>query len=322
MLTEMVRAALDRRRALIESLEDTDCYRLFHGATEGAPGLTVDRYGPLLIIQSFRQSLAPDQRNAVITACPPDLLPVYTHRGDTPEHPLPTPPPESLADHVGLELGIRYRVRARHRGKDPLLFLDFRAARRWIQEHSAGRSVLNLFAYTCGAGVAAAVGGASEVWNLDFASSALAVGRENAALNDVEMTFIETDAIPGLRQLAGLPVKGRGARRRAFRKLPTRQFDRVILDPPTWSTSPFGAIDIVRDYPSLFKPAVLTTAPGGVILATNHVSTVGLDDWLDILRRCARKAGRPIQQLSVLTPEADFPSPDGQHPLKMALVEV
>ena len=75
-------------------------------------------------------------------------------------------------------------------------------------------------------------------------------------------------------------------------------------------------------YQSIFKPTLLTTRQGGTILATNHVSTVDLDEWLGALRRCADKAGRPLSSVDVLTPEGDFPSPDGRHPLKMALATV
>ncbi|MEL6348788.1 MAG: class I SAM-dependent methyltransferase [Myxococcota bacterium] len=322
MLADLARDAIGRRQALLSALPETDCVRLFHGATEGVAGLTVDRYGPILLIQTFREPLTAAQLDALMSVYDAALMPVYNHRGEATDVALPEPNAAALADHVGHELGLRFLVRARHRGKDPLLFLDFRAGRRWVRANCQGQSVLNLFAYTCGIGVAAAAGGAETVWNVDFAASALNVGRDNATLNGVSMTFIETDAIPALRQLSGLGVKGRGARRRRFKKLPARQFDRVILDPPTWATTPFGAIDIVRDYPALFKPAILATAPGGQLLATNHVSTVTLEGWLDTLRRCAQKAGRPIRQLHVLTPEADFPSPDGKHPLKMAIVEV
>ena len=62
--------------------------------------------------------------------------------------------------------------------------------------------------------------------------------------------------------------------------------------------------------------------PGGVVLAVNHVASVDMDEWLDVLDRCATKAGRPLADVSVLAPEADFPSPDGRHPLKMALARV
>jgi 23S rRNA (cytosine1962-C5)-methyltransferase len=118
-------------------------------------------------------------------------------------------------------------------------------------------------------------------------------------------------------------VDGRGARRVVLpARIRAREFDLVVLDPPTWATTSFGAVDLVRDYQSLFKPSVLATKPGGTILATNHVSTVDLDEWLESLQRCAAKAGRPLSSLEVLTPEADFPSPDGRHPLKVALATV
>ncbi len=92
----------------------------------------------------------------------------------------------------------------------------------------------------------------------------------------------------------------------------------VVLDPPRWATSRWGAVDVVRDYPSLFKPCVQIAAPAGAILATNHVPQVDRDDWLDVLRRCAEKAGHPLADIEVLVPDADFPSPDGRPPLKLA----
>src|SRR5690606_462811 len=87
------------------------------------------------------------------------------------------PEPAALAELVGHEWGLNYRVRGRHAGQDPLLFLDLRNARGWVKQHAAGKSVLNLFAYTCGVGLCASAGGASEVWNLDFAAGNLAVGK-------------------------------------------------------------------------------------------------------------------------------------------------
>jgi 23S rRNA (cytosine1962-C5)-methyltransferase len=318
-LGDIVTAARERRAGLIDGLAGTtDCYRLLHGAVEGWPGLTVDRYGPLLVVQTFRDPLSAGERAELEAACADlSLLVVWRHRGRDPVD-LPEPSPEALADHVGLELGLSYRIRAEHRGQDPLLFLDFRAGRRWVKASSTGCSVLNLFAYTCGVGVAAAAGGAASVLNVDFAASALAVGQENAALNGLSMDFLQSDAIPALRQLAGLPIRGRAARRR-YPRLAARQFDRVILDPPTFARSPFGAVDLVRDYAALFKPAVLCCAPGGMVLATNHVSAVSLSEWLEILTRCAAKAGRPLKGMEVLSPEGDFPSLDGEHLLKMAV---
>src|SRR5262249_6840466 len=169
-------------------------------------------------------------------------------------------------------------VRARHLGRDPWLFLDLRAGRRRLRELAPGKSVLNLFAYTSTAGTAAATAGASEVYNIDFSRSALEVGRRNAELNGVSMRFVQGDCLPVLRQLAGLPVKGR-ASSREYERFEPRTFDVVFLDPPAWSAGPFGAVDVERDYPALFKPALLATAPGGTLIATNHAASVERGAW-------------------------------------------
>lgn len=328
-------AALRERVGLLERLheEQTDCYRLFHGAVEGAPGLTVDRYGPLLLVQTFRSPL-PDGaldavHGAVQAALGVPLLPVWNHRGGARSakdfdnfHEADA---AAAAFHVGQECGARFAVRGRHRGLDPLHFLDFRVVRRWLREHAAGADVLNLFAYTCTAGVAAAVGGASRVLDVDFAASALDVGARNARLNGLAGDAIErlqSDYFVAARQLAGLPVKGRAARRRRWMRVQPRQFDITVLDPPTFARSPFGTVDLVRDYPSVLKPALLATRPGGTLIASNHVSTVSWEDWIRAVRRSADKAGRPIADVQRLMPELDFPSPDGRPPLKVALLRL
>jgi 23S rRNA (cytosine1962-C5)-methyltransferase len=185
--------------------------------------------------------------------------------------------------------------------------------------------VLNLFAYTCGMGLAAVRGGASTVLNIDFAGSALAVGMSNAARNEIGLerfVTMQADVLPTIRQLAGLPVKGRASRRRSFEKLAARQFDCVLLDPPAWAKGPFGAVDVVRDYSSLFKPALLATRPGGAMLVTNNSAKVDWEPWVALLERSARKAGRALREVQRILPETDFPSPDGRHPLKIAWLKV
>jgi 23S rRNA (cytosine1962-C5)-methyltransferase len=331
-LETLVGAAIERRRALLDAFgrEGTDCVRLFHGVVEGAPGVTVDRYGPVLLVQTWRAPLAAGDLERIATvvmdALGATLTPCWNHRG---EGNLGSPWDERLAAPIGHELGLGYDVRPRHRGQGTLLFLDLRAGRRRVKAEAQGKSVLNLFAYTCSVGVAALAGGARQVVNVDFASSALEIGRANAAraVADPEtlrerFVTIEEDVIPVVRQLAGLPMPTRGRRARPFTRRAQQRFDLVVLDPPRWAKGSFGAVDVVRDYPSLFKPALLATAPGGAVLATNHVPVVALAEWIEALERCASKAGRPLASIEVITPEADFPSDDGRHPLKIALARV
>ncbi|PBQ11352.1 SAM-dependent methyltransferase [Pseudomonas congelans] len=335
-LNQALSVALDNRQALLDQLhgQGTDCYRLFHGSQEGASGLTIDRYGPQLLVQSFHIRLDRDALLAlheqVNTRLGLDTLLVYNDRSQgnsrVDRHDTVYKAEEAaLADHVGHEWGLNYRVRGRHAGQDPLLFLDLRNTRGWVKQHSAGKSVLNLFAYTCGVGLSAAAGGASEVCNLDFAEGNLAVGRENGALNPQlpPMQFIQSDYFPAIRQLAGLPIAARRSQQLpSYVKLQQRQYDLVLLDPPAWAKSAFGTVDLLRDYQSLLKPALLTTADDGVLICCNNLAKVSMQDWREQVLRCATKAGRPVRDCQEMRPAADFPSQDNQPPLKTLILQL
>ncbi len=315
----LLERARERRGDLAAQLarESTDCFRVLHGLTEGRPGLSIDLYGRLLLVQTFREPLVAgelERIEGIVRAQRPgaELALAWNHRANWPREPFEhwhQPAPEALEEHVATELGVRYAIRARHRGQDPWLFLDLRAGRRALAQLAPGASVLNLFAYTGSAGICAAAHGAREVWNVDFARSSLDVAARHAALNGLPpqaVRDVHEDCLPVLRQLAGLPVKGRGAAR-AYLRLEPRPFDVVVLDPPAWSTGPFGAVDVERDYPSLFKPALLVAAPGGHVVATNHAPGVTSERWRETLLRCAEKAGRALASLELLVPDADFP---------------
>lgn len=334
-LVEHLAAAFVAREALLNQChaEHTDAYRLFHGSVEGEPGLTVDRYGELLIVQTFHRALEPAQLDALeafYAEVLPGLIPVYNDRSkfnsrianplSTDEMTVATQPRQFQ------ELGVNYRIQARHAGQDPWLFLDMRAGRRRVMREAAGKSVLNLFAYTCGIGVAAAKAGARLVVNVDFAESSLAIGRENARLNDLATRprFVKSDFFPAARQYSGIgqPKFVRGRSLPPFPKLEKHAFDLVFLDPPRYAKSIFGVVDVVNDYPALFKPALLSTAEGGTLICCNNVAEVEREGWLAQLQRSAVKAGREIREFEWIVPEADFPSPDGNPPLKMVLLRV
>ncbi len=323
--------ALERRADLLTQLhaETTDSYRLFHGTNEGVAGLTVDRYGPQLLIQSFHEPVADTDLDAIVKRSEAIFTPdevVYNDRSAAnsrraDERAL------RKTEHVAQELGVNYRVKGKHAGQDPLLFLDMRVGRRFVLNEARDKSVLNLFSYTCGVGVCAALAGANHVINVDFSTRNLEVGRDNAALNALgdNIEFVQSDFFTAAKQYAGIPIKQRvrrGQKPRPFPRLDEQQFDLVYLDPPRWAKSHFGTVDLVRDYPSVLKPSLLAAKEDGTLVCTNNVAKVPLEEWLDIVQRCANKAGRPIQDLEILQPEADFPSPDGQFPLKIAVLRL
>lgn len=334
-LIELLTAAFDARAALLTRLhaEHTDAYRLFHGSVEGRSGLTVDRYGELLLVQNFHSSLQADELEAIeafYTARLPGLITVWNDRSQANSRIGNALPPAQLEaamlPRTMQEMGVTYRIQGRHAGQDPWLFLDLRAARRKMMQIAPEKSVLNLFAYTCGVGTAAGKAGAKFVVNVDFAETSLAVGKENAQLNLLphRPRFIKSDAFAAMRQFAGIgqPERVRGKRMPPFPKIEARQFDLVFLDPPRYAKSPFGVVDLVNDYASVFKPAWLCVADGGSMIACNNVAEVDRDAWLDQLQRSAAKAGRPVREVEWILPEADFPSHDGQPPLKIVLLRL
>ena len=334
-LHHCLETALGARAALLARLhaEQTDAYRLFHGSVEGRSGLTVDRYGELLLAQTFHSPLLAEELatlEAFYAQAYPALPLILNDRSQANSRisNALTPEQATIAQQAReiRELGVRYRFQARHAGQDPWLFLDLRAGRRRVMQEIAGKSLLNVFAYTCGVGIAAAKAGAQHVVNVDFAESSLDVGKENAALNElpIRVRFVRSDAFAALRQLSGLgqPQVVRGKRLPPFPVLEPRQFDLVFLDPPRYAKSPFGVVDLVNDYPALFKPALLATAEGGTLICCNNVAQVEREAWLDQLERSAKKAGRPLREVEWIAPEADFPSPDGKPPLKIALLRV
>lgn len=332
-LLPLLEAAAAQRTALLAQLHDenTNAYRLFHGSVEGRDGLTIDRYGDVLLIQTFHSALSEEEHATIVAHYAPlGLHVVYNDRSGSNSRIRNTLPEEELVQaqqpRVISELGVNYHFEARHDGQDPWLFLDLRAGRRRVLQLAEGKSVLNLFAYTGGVGIAAAKAGASFVLNVDFAESSLQVARANAKINTLATRprCVQSDCFAAIRQLSGIgqPKVVRGKRLPPFPALEARQFDLVFLDPPRYAKSPFGVVDLVNDYPALFKPALLATAEGGMMICCNNVAQVDADAWLDQLKRSAAKTGRTVRETEWITPEADFPSFDGKHPLKMVLLHV
>ncbi len=330
-LSDLLATALTARTKLLTELAtaETTAYRLFSGDAEGFPGLSVDRYGDILLVQSFHSPLNAEQLASLdgfYTRTVPGLTLIFNDRSHANSH-IGNPLPPAQLDAAMLprdvhESGVLYRMQGRHEGHDPLLFLDLRAARRRIVAEAPGKTVLNVFSYTCSAGIAAAKAGASFVVNVDISEPALSIGKESVRLNTLPIRprFVKSDAFAAMRQLAsiGQPERVRGKRMPPFPKLEQRQFDLVFIDPPQHAKSLFGVVDLAGDYASVFKPALLCTVPGGTLICTNSIAAVAPESWQDQLQRTASKAGRPIREFEWITPDADFPGSE----LKIALLRV
>lgn len=182
-----------------------------------------------------------------------------------------------------LERGIPYLIRP---GGDLSigLFGDARPARAWVQGHAAGRRVLNTFAYTCGFGLSAALGGASSTKNLDLSRRVLDWGKENYALSGLTAgerhDFLYGDTFDWLRRLGK-----RG-----------EQFDLVVLDPPSFARSKRGTWRSERDYAQLVQAATQVLAPSGQILALCNHAGLSARHFENMLMRGGEERGLRLQQ--------------------------
>lgn len=328
-ISELIIAALKKRTDFIQKLqiEGTDSLRLFHGINEGYPGIAIDKYGDQIIIQTFRKPLETKDieeiKKTVKSFFTYDLFFSYRHREKGKSQLLYIDKENVNREFHCTEMDLSYEVLDFKQGLDPLLFLDLRAGRRYLSKVCKEKTVLNLFSYTCSAGVIAAANGARFVTNVDFSKTWLNYGKINADKNNIskdKIRFIEEDFFSVILQFSGLEVKGRAARKK-YKKLNKQKFDIIFMDPPTFAKSNFGAVDIINDYQSLFKPAILSLADNGEIICTNHTSNVDMDLWIDTLKRCAIKAGKPIKEIHKISPDEDFPSPDKKHPLKILSIK-
>jgi len=279
-------------------LIDTDAYRLVHGAADRLPGLFVDRFGDALLVHADSDQILEHHTPALASVFSRSALAVaklHPREASRAQYRERLLWGEARDEVTVTEHGVRYAIRPLGAGLNVGLFLDMRDVRSWVRDAASGKTVLNLFAYTCAFGVAASLGQARRVVNLDLSRGYLAWGQRNYALNELEPKnedFIYGDAFDWL---------GRFARR-------AQQFDVVIVDPPSFSSSRKQSFSVERDYARLVEAAARTVASGGMLLAaTNHaaISDSRFDGWFDLgLTQAGRHA--PITE-RWREPVGDFP---------------
>lgn len=329
ILLELLVTALKSRTEFIKKLqrEGTDALRLFHGINEGYPGISIDKYGDQIVIQSYRKPLETEEieiiKRSIKDFFTYDVFFSYRHRNKNKSELRYIDKENVNRAFICSEMELKYEVLDFNQGLDPLLFLDLRSGRRYLSEICRGKSVLNLFSYTCSAGITAAANGASFVTNVDFSETWLNYGKINAKKNNIsteKTEFIKADFFSVIRQFSGLKIEGRGARKE-YKKFHKQKFDIIFMDPPTFAKGNFGTVDIINDYQSLFKPSILSLEDHGEIICTNHTSSVDIELWITSLIRCAAKAGKNIKEIKKIFPDEDFPSPDNNHPLKILSIK-
>ena len=299
---EAVNAALIRRRleaALEWRRRDslvTPAYRLCWSEADGLPGLVVDRYGPVSVIQCLTLGMA---RNAdwireALAAIFPDGRVV---RLDDPtaariegfDAVRETPPEAELVIEEGQG---RFAVTL-GAGQKTGLYLDQRDNRLLAAGLAQGRRVLDAFCYGGGFACHALLGGAERALLLDSSADALALAGRNLALNGVEARaeLVSGNAFDGLRDL-----EARGER-----------FGLVVLDPPPFTRRKDAVEAAARGYKEINIRGLRLLERGGRLATfscSHHVTPAMFEE---ICRQAAGDAGVRTRVLATLTQSRDHP---------------
>ena len=229
------------------------CRRLFHGRGHAYPGLehiNIDWLPPVALITLYREEEETTLRElaATLLAQLPDCRSVQAQYRCRPRAPYELLGGESITELVVDEAGLQYRLRLGET-QNSGLFLDMRNGRDWVRRHAAGKSVLNLFAYTCAFSVAALAGGAERVVNIDVSKAALSRGRENHRLNGQDLGRVVFEGVDIFKSFSRLRKHG--------------PYELLICDPPSLQK---GSVNIRRDYPKLLRRLPEWMSPAGQLL--------------------------------------------------------
>ncbi len=290
---------LERALSLRNGIYGQPCYRLIYGESDGLPGLVIDRFGEVFVMQTTTAGMERWQ-NVLLEALEQMFAPRAVVIRNT----------SSLRALEGLENEIRVAagelsgpVTITENGArflvDPLAgqktgwFFDHRDNRARLARLCAGKRVLDLFAYTGAWSLPAALAGAAAVECVDASAPALALAAENARLNGVSkaLSFTCADVFEFLRM-------ARDDRSR---------YEVIVLDPPAFIKRKKDAVKGLEAYRRLNQAALQVLTPGGVLVSASCSYHLSRDALHDLLRAAARHLDRHLVFIGQGGQGADHP---------------
>ncbi|WP_312634396.1 class I SAM-dependent rRNA methyltransferase [Oscillibacter sp.] len=289
--------------------EDLTCCRLVFGEADGFPGLTVDRFGPLLAVQilsvgmEVRKELLLPLLVEILRQDGQEITGIY-ERNDMALRekegltqykgwfPLPgETPPESAVTEI-VENGVKYLVDVEN-GQKTGFFLDQKFNRQAVARLSKGRTVLDCFTHTGSFALNAAMGGAAHVTAVDVSESAVELARDNVRRNGLEnvVACVRANVFDLLPELEKQP----------------RKYDFIILDPPAFTKSRATVANAITGYKEINYRA-MKLLPRGGYLATCSCSHFATHEKFEaMLQSAARDAGVQLRQVEARQQGPDHP---------------
>ncbi len=287
--------ALEARKALFDERHET-AFRLFNGFLEGAPDIAIDLYARTALIHDYAE--APGEIRPVLHRAAEFLrerLPwlgaivlKQRHGADAAARRGVLLYGEA-ADRKVREHGVRYALDLTMQ-RDASLYLDTRNLRDWARQNLGGKRVLNTFAYTGSLGVAARAGGARRVVQLDHNAAYLNLAKASYALNGFPVMreeFRADDFFAGIGRL----------------KRSGELFDCVFVDPPFFTTTRGGTVDLVAASHRPINRVRPLIADGGVLVAINNALFVSGAAWLGALEALCVDGYLAVEELIPVPPD-------------------
>ncbi len=304
-----IASARELRRAMgLVDNPQTNCYRLIHGEGDELPGLVVDIYGSVAVMQAhavgiylMRHTIA----EALVAVA--GVSAVYDKSSGT------IPYQCGVEVHDGYLIGGRVECEkivengveltgAWEGGQKTGFFIDQRENRELLRHYAKGRRVLNTFCYTGGFSLAALNGGAVSVDSVDSSSKAISLCTENIEKNFGDgyvHNEIVADALQYVREMEG------------------DKYDLIVLDPPAFAKHR-GALDnALQAYKRLNAAAMRSAAPGTILFTFSCSQAVSREQFRRAVFSGAAISGRNVRILHFLSQPADHPisiyHPEGEY---------
>lgn len=295
-----IEAAWTVRQALFD-LNSTNGIRIVAAESDGLPGVTIDRYDTVLVVQLL--SAGADFHRALIVEALKQQFPglsIY-ERSDVDVRkkeglPLTTGwlhLPRDSGEVVIKENGFNIVVDVVN-GHKTGFYLDQRDSRAAARRFALGKTILNCFSYTGTFAVASALGGAAHVTNVDVSDLALQTAQRNAELNQLpesQISYRKADVFKLLREY----------------KESGEQFDMVILDPPKFAESKAQLMGACRGYKDINRVAMQLVKKGGLLLTFSCSGLMEESLFQKVVADAALDAGRDCLFIERLNQAADHP---------------
>jgi 23S rRNA (cytosine1962-C5)-methyltransferase len=293
LLDQAIALRLDPNNASHRNLNGSsheEAFRLFNGFYEGFPDLVLDVYGETLVIHDYSEVPNLDLVQAITNhICPNSALNwlragiLKTRHGADQKEKRGTLLFGEEADRKIKEHGIWYAIDLTM-NRDASFYLDTVNLRKWLLENVRGKSVLNTFAYTGSLGVAACGGGASNVIQTDLNRQFLNLAKDSYTLN-------------------GFPVEKKNFIAQDFFSVAARfkagkqSFDCVIIDPPFFSSTSRGKVDMEHESERLINKVRPLINDGGTLIAINNAVFVSGKEYMLTLEKLCKDGYLSIREL-------------------------